>query len=97
MAASLSASAFNICTYNMRGFTSGFAMLQDLSLTHQIIAVQEHWLDSSNIYKLGLINSDFRYYGISGMSACEAKYIRKGRPFGGVAFLWHKHLIILLK
>ena len=72
----------------MRGLSSGMSLLLDLCTTHDIIAVQEHWLDDVHMCKLGNINKDFTYFGVSGMTECYNAGIHKGRPFGGVAFLW---------
>ena len=55
-------------SHNMRGFNSGYGTARELSLNHSVIAVQEHWLRKDNMDRLGLINSDFCYYGISSMN-----------------------------
>jgi exonuclease III len=55
-----------------------------------IIAIQEHWLDNNSISKRGMINDEFSYFGVSGMTECLSTGLMTGRPFGGVAFLWHK-------
>lgn len=81
-----------LCTFNMRGFNSGVSTLRELTLSHNIIAVQEHWLSCDSLYKLDLINSEFYSYNASGMSEAYSSGLIKGRPFGGVAFLCHKQL-----
>ena len=84
--------ALNILSYNMRGFHSGFSLVHELCNKYSIIAIQEHWLRLDELYKLGLVSDNFEFSGISGMNEVSARGLRKGRPFGGVAFLWHKSL-----
>src|SRR5688572_4255901 len=84
--------SLNICSFNMHGFTSGAAMLQDLCISHHIVALQEHWLASDGMNKLNIINDQFVVYGVTGMSETLGRGILHGRPFGGVAFMWHKSL-----
>ena len=70
------------------------AMIQDLCTSHNIVALQEHWLAPVGMNKLHieLINDRFLVYGISGMSEALERGILHGRPFGVVAFMWHKSL-----
>ena len=60
----------NICSYNMHGLNVGLTMLQDLTLSHDIIALQEHWLCDNNMHKLGICNDNFMFHGISSMDEC---------------------------
>ena len=85
---------FTFVSYNMHGFNSGKSYLHDLCDNPNIfvIAVQEHWLASSNMHMLNNIHSDFACYGISAMEGKLAAGVFKGRPFGGVAFLWRKSI-----
>jgi hypothetical protein len=69
----------------MRGFKFGVAMLRALTLNHLVVAVQEHWLDNDNMYKLRLANDDYLCFDVSGMSDRLASGLVCGRPFGGVA------------
>jgi hypothetical protein len=59
---------FNICTFNMKGFNTGLGMLRELTLSHSIIAIQEHWLHTNMMSKLSCINDNFAFHGVSGMS-----------------------------
>lgn len=83
---------FRICSLNMRGFTSRLSMLQDLTCSHIIIAVPEHWLNSNNINELGRINDNFSYHGMSTMNDRLSQSQHTSRPFGGVAFLRNNRL-----
>ena len=44
-------------------------------IEYSVIAVQEHWLRKDNMDRLGLINSDFCYYGISSAVVSSFKKI----------------------
>jgi len=81
-------SALSLASFNMRGFNSGFGMARDLSGQFSILALQEHWLSKVNMDKLGLINDDFCFYGVSGMNNVLSSGFLRGRPFGGTAFMW---------
>jgi exonuclease III len=84
--------SLSFVSYNMRGFNTGVGMTRDLSLEYSVIAVQEHWLRKDNMDRLGLINTDFCFYGISSMNNAVSTGFLKGRPFGGTAFLWNSKL-----
>ena len=91
---SCNANNFNIITYNLHGLNCGRSELYDLcnDISTQIIAVQEHWLTPKNLHLLNDIHPDFCSYGISSMSHKLSSGIYRGRPFGGVAFLWRKSI-----
>jgi len=57
-----------------------------------IIAVQEHWLSPSNLYMLNTIYPHFTCYAISSMGIKLICQVFRGRPFGGVGFLWRKSI-----
>ena len=77
----------SIVTLNLHGFNNGFSMLRKLCTSHDIIAVQEHWLRTDSLNKLGLIDLDFNFHAVSGMTYAVSHGIIRGRPFGGVGFL----------
>ena len=54
-----------------------------------ILLLQETWLVPRNLQKLGDIHKDYMFHGISGINDNE---ILKGRPYGGIAILWHNSL-----
>ena len=82
----------SISSYNMFGLRNGTGMLHELCESHRIVAVQETWLREDELYKLNLIQQDFQCCAASGMNDALSKSILKGRPFGGVAFLYHNSL-----
>ena len=89
---SMAAFSLQLASYNMHGFRSGASMLLDLSYIHKIIAVQEHWLRSDDLKKFTSINEDFNFHAISSMDKALSLGLLRGRPFGGVGFLYHKSL-----
>jgi len=48
----------SICSYNVHGFNTGLLLLQDLTLSNDIIDLQEHWLCDNNMYKLGMCSDN---------------------------------------
>jgi exonuclease III len=82
----------SVCSYNMRGFKSGFNTTKELLDRYSIVAVQEIWLRNDNLSNLGLINDNISYFGVSGMTKALSSGVVHGRPFGGVAFLWKNDL-----
>ena len=79
--------ALRICSFNMDGFDNGLSMTKDLTVSHDIILLQEHWLLKGNLGKLDSLSTDFLSYGLSSMNAKSASGILVGRPFGGVGIL----------
>ena len=67
-------------------------MLVELCNSHHIIAIQEHWLSNHNLDKLNSIKNTFNVFCVSGMNSSLSFGLLRGRPFGGVAFVWHKYL-----
>ena len=76
----------------MHGFKNGLAMLSELCLHHRfnIIAVQEHWLHRSMLNSFHVVNNELELFAISGMDNASSSGILRGRPFGGICFLWRK-------
>lgn len=87
-----SPNVLTLCSFNMFGYRNGASMLNDLCGSHVVAAVQEHWLREDEFEKLAVIHKDFNFFAASGMKQAAANAILKGRPFGGVAFLWHRSL-----
>ena len=76
-----------IASYNSRGFKSSKDCVSDLFSDIDIIALQEHWLNTSEFTLFPLVAEDVQYYSTSPMEMDE---IKMGRPHGGVALLWHR-------
>src|SRR2546425_913272 len=88
----MAVSILNFASFNMHGFNNGANMIADLCNTHKIIALQEHWLRPDGLDKLSLINKDFSFFASSGMEKSLSMSLLRGRPFGGVGFLFHNSL-----
>ena len=82
----------NLATYNLHGLNNGKSGLVDLCSNPEtvLVAVQEHWLTPNNLNDLNNIHPDFVGIGVSAMSDRLCSGIYRGRPFGGVGFLWRK-------
>ena len=62
-----------------------------------ILALQEHWLHSTELSLFSSLEDDIMFCSTSPM---ESNHILSGRPYGGIALLWHKqydHLIAPVK
>ena len=60
--------------------------------SHVMIGVQEHWLSSDNVNLLNNLHPDFIGFGLSSMNDRLCTEIYRGRPFGGVGFLWRRSI-----
>lgn len=85
---------FSVISFNLHGLNNSRSYLTDLCNNPDvfIIAVQEHWLTPSTLHVFNDIHPDFMGFGISAMNSKLTSGVFKGRPFGGVAFLWRKSI-----
>ena len=67
-------------------------LIEDLNI--DILLIQETWLIRGNLLKLNGIHQDYLAYGVSGID--ESKVLL-GRPYGGLAVLWHKSVAQYVK
>jgi len=49
----------NFASYNLDGFQQGKTQLLELCDSHDIIAIQEHWLSNCDLDRIGMV-----WYGI---------------------------------
>ena len=87
---SLFINVMRISSYNCQSSkrnAGGINLLCDVS---DIIFLQEHWLYPFDLPSLNNLHNDFMSFGISSIDVSES--IVLGRPYGGVAVLWRKHL-----
>ena len=87
----------NIASFNMRGFSSGAGMLKDLASSYMLIALQEHWLRDEELDRISDICPDFNFKSISAMNEKLTEGIFRGRPFSGLALMWHNSLNPFIK
>ena len=79
-----------ISTFNCHGFSSSKDELKLLCETSNIICVQEHWLFPEDVSRLNTVHTAFKSVGVSAIDPSSGIVI--GRPYGGVAILWHENL-----
>ena len=87
-----------LSTFNCTGLNENrVAFLHEMLTSHcvDILLLQETWLLSSQLNKLSSIHPDFFSHGVSGMS--DRSELIRGRPFGGVAILWHRSMAASVK
>ena len=78
-----------ITSFNCRGFKSSVEDIKALFRRSDVLAIQEHWLNPA---EFGLINQVDVDVCFSAVSPMEKNRFYSGRPFGGVALLWRKHI-----
>ena len=79
-----------LVTYNCRGAKSSIDAIRELCESHDVVLIQEHWLNKVELSILSKIHNDFNACGVSAMD--DEIGIRVGRPYGGVAIMWRKSL-----
>jgi len=84
----------SICSYNLYGLNNGMSFLSELCNVNDIIFVQEHWLQPSQLHLLNNMNDNFVFYGKSSMDRNVCSGLLKSRPFGAVGVLWRKELAL---
>lgn len=83
----------SIMSFNVSGlYNDRINYMKDLLSTASmdIIMLQETWLLNSDLSLLQSLNADFLGCGKSAVPA--DRELIQGRPYGGLAFLWHKSL-----
>jgi len=74
-----------IASYNLRGLCQGKQQLLELCNSHDIIAIQEHWLSECDMDKLHDLHDEF---SVIARSAMSDKSIRHGRFFTWKTIWW---------
>jgi len=87
----------SMCSFNIRGFKSGVAMLTELCESNKIMCSRTMVVliilvrTNDELRKFNLIHEDYTFQAVSGMSNSGAGLLH-WRPFGGTGYLWHKLL-----
>ncbi len=84
-----------IASYNCQGVKSSEPYIRDLLGQVHILALQETWLYSDEVHRTNTIHKDYVSFSTSAVD--ETLTLRKGRPYGGLTFLWHKSLSKYIK
>ena len=80
-----------IVSFNCSGFKSSREYICNALLgNNAIIALQETWLMPHEITLPGSLSDNFQSFSSSSVSVEEG--LLRGRPYGGLSFLWHKSL-----
>ena len=84
--------SINICSFNCRGFNNSNKkeFIAQLTRKCDIILLQEHWLDDSQLDILNSVDRNMLYVGVSGFDSAT---ILSGRPYGGCAILWKSNIL----
>jgi len=79
-----------IHSYNCKNLKSSLNEIQEICDQSDILLLQETWLRNSELHLLNQIHPQFCGLGISAMNTESELHL--GRPHGGVAIIWRKHL-----
>ena len=85
----------DIVTYNCRSIKKNVHVIKDLCLKFKIIALQETMLPKQENNSMSSIHPDFEYVANSPVDLEDG--ILRGRPYGGVAFLFHRDISSRIK
>ena len=77
-----------IASYNCRSIKSNIHCVKELCERFDIVCLQETWLPVQELGYLGTVNQNFSFYGSSKLDL--SRELIRGRPFGGMAFLYNK-------
>ena len=80
-----------ISSFNCRSIKTNIHCVKELCKQSDIICLQETWLPVQELGYLGNIDENFSFYGSSPVDL--SKELLRGRPFGGMAFLFKKSLV----
>ena len=81
-----------IISYNLHGFKSSWHYLRELLNGHDIVFIQEHWLQPSELYLLHELHEEFIVFAKSAMEGRLQQGVLVGRPYGGVGVFVRKSL-----
>ena len=78
-------------SYNCRGINVlKYAFLDKLLQSSDFLFLQEHWLHTDDIPSLANFSSSSIF--VHGCSGMQDGVLLNGRPYGGVAIVWHSRL-----
>ena len=83
----------NFASFNLHGIQQGKSQLLELCDSHDVIAIQEHWLADYDLDRILDFHIDFTTVAKSAMTEKIQSGFLHGRPFGGVAILVKKSVI----
>ena len=87
----MGANKLKIISYNCRGFkTRNYEYIKDLYKKCNFLLIQETWLYDFQSNDIINVLSNSMCHSVSSMESNDVG--RQGRPYGGVAIIWNKHL-----
>ena len=92
-------SILNVCCLNIRGFKSNSDYLRTLLMSHDLLAISEHWLHDYDLHLLSSFSDNFLCFSSTSPSREDPVWCRPNflRGQGGVAILFKKSLQNLVK
>ena len=78
----------SIASFNCKGIHSAEHEIYELCSGHDIVCLQETWLDKSELSIFNNFHPEFNWIGVSPVDPSEG--LIRGRKYGGVGFLWKK-------
>ena len=92
-------SILNVCCLNIRGFKSNSDYLRTLLMSHDLLAISEHWLHDYDLHLLSSLSENFLCFSSTSPSREDPVWCRPNflRGQGGVAILFKKSLQNLVK
>ena len=82
-------------SYNCKSLKRNVVGIRKLCEVSDIVFLQEHWLFPCDLPLLNNVHNEFTSYGVSSIDSSDRVIV--GRPFGGVAVLWHNRLAPLVR
>ena len=80
------------CSFNCRGWNSGYLTLKNQIDSFDLCFVQEQWLHHDQLHKIREISPDFLSVSVSAM---DNSVLLSSRPYGGCSILY-KNLWVFL-
>ena len=84
-----------ISSYNCQSSKRNIGGIRQLCDRSDIVFLQEHWLPPDDLPTLNNIHFDFVSFGLSSMNMSDGLIV--GRPYGGVAVLFKRSLMSVVK
>jgi len=82
--------SLRLCTFNCRSMKNSILDIRNLCNKFDVIFLQEHWLLPFELSELSGIDHNFLSFGMSAVNIGNG--VLRGRPYGGTAILYKKHL-----
>ena len=80
-----------VCCFNCKGIKSSTGEIPELCANYDIILIEETWLFDFDRSSLTKIHHELYGRGESAIKSEDGVLL--GRPHGGIAILWRKHLL----